>query len=122
MSQLFTVEPEADERPDLPPLTGSEKQVRWAQHIRAEKLREVAQHLREWEALIARYRQTGKDPHKVGQAQDEYHRAVVAAGRLEEKTAANWWIPRRENTARELLNGADPRPGDSWSHRDGAPR
>lgn len=88
---------------ELPDLNGSEKQVRWAGHIRREKLREVQQVLREWQGLIDNYQRAGKSLEKVAEARAAFRSALDGLEALEKQASAAWWIDRREKTARELL-------------------
>lgn len=66
------------EREGLPPLTGTEKQVRWAETIRAERIMDAAQ---------------------VGQTPQEQE----ALERLRNITSAGWWIENRLSPITELL-------------------
>ena len=64
-------------------LTGSEKQVRWANDIRAKKLADA-------EDLAT----------KVNKNKGKFDEAVKT---LKDKTSASWWIDRRDNTIMDIL-------------------
>lgn len=115
MNTLFEVEPEIPERADLPPIQGTEKQIPWAEGIRRKKLREIEQVLREWRLYIQRLADLGKEDQADFQRQ-KFRLALDQLAVIEQKTGANWWIARRENSARELLTDAEAKPGDSYSY------
>jgi hypothetical protein len=73
----------------LPELTGSEKQIKWALSIRAEKLSELA-------ATLAQV--TVHNPTTDAML-------ATAQQRLTAHTASSWWIDNRNETARRLLQG-----------------
>lgn len=75
----------------LPALQGSEKQVRWAEQVRAELL-------------------TGADAirDRLSNAPNETHRAAVAdaLAAIEAETAAGWWIDNRAVSLLDLVAAA----------------
>ncbi len=119
MSALFEEEDLVDvteaER-ELPELVGSERQLPWARAVRARKLRECDQLLREWALLIERHEANGRTE-QAGREREDRRVALDHLAALERRTAAGWWLNRRDNSARELLSGAPAKPGDSYAAR-----
>jgi hypothetical protein len=111
---LFDVpEPEVEQL-DLPPLRGSAKQEPWANDVRAKKLAEVGRLLREWQEYIRNLERTGK-AEKATLERGKLREALDASETLLERDTCRFWLDRRDNTARELLAGADPKPGDTYN-------
>ncbi len=73
----------------LPALTGSEKQIAWAESIRAEKQAEL-------ERLVEQAAKSSPTPEQRQQFNDAI--AAVLA-----ETAASWWIDNRDRTARQIV-------------------
>jgi hypothetical protein len=82
-------------------LVGTEKQVNWANAIRAEKMRAIDAEL-EW------FYGTGRKQLKDGKISQEQFDATVstletAKAKVASQTAATWWIDRRETLPRQIL-------------------
>jgi hypothetical protein len=108
MSALFDdTDFRTDTERDLPPLTGSAKQLPWAGYERAKAFWAMGQLLREWRLLVDRYRENGNQ-----EAADRewrlYSEALTVLAALEQETRAWIWIDGREFTAREWLSGKLP--------------
>ena len=87
----------AAEADDLPPLTGTPKQITWAMTLRHKALADADAYLddlRESGKLTSR---VGRDP-ELFEAQKERVMEPLAA-----RTEATWWIDRREVAGWELL-------------------
>lgn len=80
---------EANESAGLPALTGSEKQITWAEQIRAKLMAELA----EMEAAAA----------KSNGTEAQKQQLADAAATLRAKASAAYWIDSRELTARALI-------------------
>lgn len=80
---------------DLPPLTGSEKQIAWARKIRSEKINEIVEFI------------AAKLPEVPAEMMDEFeiHRAAVMQG-LYSKTMARYWIDNQDKSGRTLAQDA----------------
>lgn len=98
----------------LPVLTGSDKQIAWAEKIRAEKLETICQVLAgELDRMMidAYWGSAGwhQEPLPVDHPQVDY-----AIGLLKQQTSASWWIDRRDNKIgfilRELFIAHPPKP------------
>lgn len=95
----------------LPELRGTVNQVPWATHVRAKLAEEVERHLRDWwRKPWPRLRDSGK-AEAAEREGDAYREALDAWEGIRAQEYSGWWLDRRENTARELLHGAEPRPG-----------
>lgn len=109
-STLFEVEPGTGAELQLPPIEGTEKQTPWAEHVRGKLLAEVRKLLRDWEGYVESLRRSGKDAKAEAEA-DALRQARGVSEELHQQARASFWLDRRENTARELITGAPPRPG-----------
>ena len=76
----------------LPPLVGSEKQIRWAEQIRAALLLE-RDHNAEW--VRARARDVGKPGGPPSQESSDQMLRILA--RIEGETKSSWWIDQRNS-------------------------
>lgn len=114
MTTLFDVEPD-DVAPQatLPPLKGSEKQVDWATHIRRGKVRDIERLIGEMQEVARRHEAGGK-PDLAAKQRAVLHVAVDRFEGLVAQVSASFWIERRENSARELIANAAPKPGNEW--------
>jgi hypothetical protein len=117
---LFEVEGAADAAPELPPLKGTPAQRDWAADVRRGKVAETLKVLRDWEEYIRRLQGAGKT--------EAAAREAAALGKARErwewiriKNTCRWWLDRRLNTARELLAGAEPNPGNRYHSTAAAP-
>ena len=99
---------------DLPPLQGSERQVRWATDIREKAIREGHTHLGELRRLQERHA-AARQVEQAGRAYEAAKKAAEGLARLERIVDSRFWITHRENTITELLSGAEARPGDEWA-------
>lgn len=79
----------ANEAAGLPALTGSEKQITWAEQIRAKLMAELT----EMEAIAA----------KSNGTETQKQQLADAASVLRAKESAAYWIDSREQTARALI-------------------
>jgi hypothetical protein len=80
---------EANEAAGLPALTGSEKQITWAEQIRAKLMAELA----EMEAMAV----------KSNGTEAQKQQLADAAATLRAKASAAYWIDSREQSARALI-------------------
>lgn len=80
--------------PNLPALTGSDKQVAWAASVRAKQLAVIAAEL---EKVAGAY-----DPADAAQAA-AMAGIEAAVARITRQAAASWWIDRRDSGTRALL-------------------
>lgn len=74
---------------DLPPLTGSEKQIAWANNLRIHKLSEIEEYLAQRE-----------------QKSDEYRRALMAVEEVQAKANAKQWIMWRLYSPAQIIRQA----------------
>lgn len=112
MTTLFEVAAEPVAGLELPELTGTEKQVPWATSVRTRLVQAMHAHLREWRRLLDLWEANPKmDPDRLEREREAYQAAGQALEEIQQERYAGWWLSRRENTARELLSGADPKPG-----------
>lgn len=81
----------------LPALSGSDKQVAWAERIRAERLAEITAEID---------RRVSKAPSADVEAEARAHVAPVVAS-IMAHTEAAWWIEQRAMTAIQMLRQAD---------------
>lgn len=81
----------------LPPLTGTDRQVRWAQTLRIQGVDQVAQLRAEVATFVAQH------PDRAGEAA-ELDRALDAS--IHRQTAAAWWIEHRDDLRRALHRDA----------------
>ena len=81
---------------ELPALTGTPKQVTWAEDIRREKLAKVAEEMTKFisSAPADTPAETLEETNSVLQ---------TAYNRLAEQTSARWWIDARHRTPRDLM-------------------
>jgi len=79
---------------ELPALTGSEKQISWAEQIRAEIIGELI----ELENVVAASDATGPD------VEAKKLQIAAAAATLRANTSATYWIDNRDRSARLLIN------------------
>jgi hypothetical protein len=84
---------EANSGNGLPELTGSEKQVNWAESIRAEKLAD-------YDALIE---QMDNAPDGQSEQADDARRILKD---IRNETSAGWWIDERNYTLTQMLKQA----------------
>lgn len=91
---------EANEAAGLPTLTGSEKQVSWAETVRTNQLAMVVRELDNVAAAMARQ---GKS-----EAQIATDRAPIDAmvAKVQAQTSAAWWIDHRSDSLQTLLKAA----------------
>lgn len=75
---------------ELPALTGTEKQISWAEQIRAKAMSGLA----ELEAQAA----------KSAGTEAQKQQFTAAAGSLRAKSSAGYWIDNRDRSARLLIN------------------
>lgn len=73
----------------LPPLTGSEKQIAWAETIRKQKIATVEEEINKMPG------------EKKGQS--VYPRLMAAVQKIRERTSSHWWIENREMHIRLLI-------------------
>lgn len=85
---------------NLPTLTGTEKQVAWAERIRAEMMDKVAQ---QREAFVKMGRVQKVSDEKMA---EELAKFDAATEPLKAKTDAAWWIDRRSHTAFQAMKDA----------------
>lgn len=112
MSTLFDIEPDASQR-QLPDLTGTAKQIPWATHVRREQFAAVDRLITEMQRLVEVHRKAGREEQAERQ-RAALREALDRLPELEQQTYSGWWLDRRDNTAQELLAGAEPRPGNSF--------
>lgn len=113
MSSLFPDEPKPKPKYDdshLPRLQGSQRQRDRAEHIRRERFAAIQKLLRDWKTLIE-HRQAKGRTEQAEREQKAYGEALDRMEHLEQMNHAAFWIERRENSARELLAGSEPKPG-----------
>jgi hypothetical protein len=80
---------------ELPPLSGSEKQVVWAETLRIRKIADI-----EKEAVSL----SDENPFDEDEKNDEYHRQVLlAVDHILEQKTARWWIDNRDESAVSLI-------------------
>jgi hypothetical protein len=82
------------EENELPQLRGSEKQVDWAESIRREMLKELAEVKDQFEKLVTQ--DPGTEPELVD-------RARIGFEKIENETSAAWWIEHRNDVVRHLV-------------------
>ena len=82
-------------------LVGTEKQVKWANAIRAEKMRLIEADLNTFFSQGRKQLSDGK----LSQAQFDQTVTTLetAKAKVASQTAATWWIDRRETLPRKLL-------------------
>jgi hypothetical protein len=80
-------------------LTGSEKQVAWAEKIRATMLSEMQDFI---ESFMVAGRKAGHTD-DVLRAAPAYVAITAALAKIEAQTSASWWIDRRSEYPRDLL-------------------
>ena len=85
---------------NLPTLTGTEKQITWAERIRAEMMDKVAQQ-REAFAKMGRVQKVGEE-----KMAEELAKFDAATEPLKAQTSAAWWIDRRSHTAFQAMKDA----------------
>lgn len=112
MQTLFEVEAETHGEvvgQELPPLRGSDKQLPWAEDVRPKLVAAINKHLREWGRFVKALAASSKtDPDRLEREQEAYRAACQKADEIFAEPYAGWWISRRKQTARELLNGVEP--------------
>lgn len=84
----------------LPTLTGSEKQISWAETVRAAQLAMVARELNNVAEAMARQ---GKTPEQIVGA---YAPIDVMVVKVQAQTSAAWWIDHRSDSLQTLLKAA----------------
>jgi hypothetical protein len=99
--------------PELPPIQGTPNQIKWATDVRNGKINHCRKALRDIQALTEQYRRQGKTELY------ESHRARLRKWmdrleQLEANTSARFFLDRRENSASELLNDEDAKPGSTY--------
>lgn len=90
----------ANEQAGLPSLMGSEKQVSWAETIRATQLAMIARELSNVAEAMVRQGKT--------EAQIAADRAPIDAmvAKVQTQTSAAWWIDHRSDSLQTLLKAA----------------
>ena len=88
------------ERSAFAALTGTPKQVEWAERIRAHKLEELEAYYADLFARAKRAGQTAPPAEAIAKAKAQ----IVA--KLNRRTSASWWIDHRESSARGILDVA----------------
>lgn len=88
---------------ELPDLEGSEKQVAWAVKIRKAFIDAMESELVELTEKMSRLKAKGSD--RLRNAEASYEKISRTYEHiLEEKTSASWWIDRRYDSARSIIN------------------
>lgn len=85
----------------LPALTGTEKQIAWAEQIREAFLDKLTGERNAFAGAQARGVASGRTTNAAADAQITRMDALIAA--ISGQAAATWWIGHRAQTARELL-------------------
>jgi hypothetical protein len=85
-------------RPDLPPLTGSEKQISWANTIRAGILADAEK----YQEGIAKSQHTGEGIEIVRRLYPVFYSELCA------QKSAKWWIDNRQMSQNEAIHTGNP--------------
>lgn len=83
-------------------MTGTEKQVKWAEDIRAEYVRKFDLLRDEYETLAKRAIAAGKATEEIAQQGREKLEGQIAVALA--RTEAKWWIDNGNDNSREILN------------------
>ena len=90
-SRLATEAATAAQQSGLPPLVGTEKQVRWAEQIRADLLLGPEQNAEQVRSREREVQARGRSPESVAASEQ----VLRMLGQVEAETSAGWWIDRR---------------------------
>jgi hypothetical protein len=99
---------------DMPALTGSEKQIKWAEDLRAEKARELAEFLAKGLKITLGVVQQSDVSHiakveaelDAGLATPQAAPIVAAMAKVFGRAAATYWIDNRSRSARSMVEQA----------------
>jgi hypothetical protein len=118
METLFDLEPSLTaERPALPPLSGTPKQLPWAAAVRCRLLTEVERLLKDSRDYLLALERSGRTE-VLARERANLQAARDASERLARETSCQFWLDRRDLSARELLAGAPARPGSTYGRPD----
>lgn len=96
-----------DEKAGLAPLTGSNKQIAWAQELRASFIEKCTQARED----IDRQKNIYSKSHTAEETEAEYNLAVKVLALAEEQTlshiSSHWWIDNRYNCFQNAINVAE---------------
>lgn len=97
---------ENDEKAGLLPLTGSNKQIAWAQELRASFIRRCAEARED----IDRQKNIYSKSHTTEETETEYNLAIKVLALAEEQTlshiSSHWWIDNRYNCFQNAIDAA----------------
>jgi hypothetical protein len=98
---------EKNQAAGLPQLEGTEKQIAWAETIRAHKLEYVAENtsfsVNRLPGVIAKHKANGEID-KATEIQYEYERLIKALELLRLQDQASWWINHRGDNTEQILS------------------
>lgn len=90
----------ANQSNGLPALSGSEKQIAWAETLRMKSLKSIEQFIDDARKLGERQ---GVDQAQIDEG---IGKLQAAADKIKGVALASWWIDRRDHTAQEFLREA----------------